>query len=70
MGVLLLEKTQRQLSRQWIHSLALELPLMNVVYLLTPLIWLNGLAAGVDFSTTVWSCCWASAGLSLLPRCI
>ena len=48
LGAQLLEKAQRQLSHQWIGSLALELPLMNVVYLLIPLIWLNGLAGGVD----------------------
>ena len=48
LGALLLERAQRQLSSSWIGSLALELPLMNVVYLLIPLIWLNGLAAGID----------------------
>ena len=48
LGALLLERTQRQLSNRWIGNLALELPLMNVVYLLIPLIWLNGLAAGTD----------------------
>ena len=45
LGALLAERMQRQLSNRWIGSLALELPLMNVVYLLIPLIWLNGLAA-------------------------
>ena len=48
LGALLVERTQRQLSNRWIGTLALELPLMNVVYLLIPLIWLNGLAAGKD----------------------
>jgi glycopeptide antibiotics resistance protein len=48
LGALLVERTQRHLSNGWIGSLALELPLMNVVYLLVPLIWLNGLAAGND----------------------
>ena len=47
-GSLLAERMQRQLSNRWIGSLALELPLMNVVYLLIPLIWLNGLAAEGD----------------------
>jgi glycopeptide antibiotics resistance protein len=48
LGVLLLGGIQKQLSERWFGSLALELPLMNVVYLLVPLIWLNGLAAGID----------------------
>ena len=48
LGTLLQERARRQLSNRWIGSLALELPLMNVVYLLIPLIWLNGLAAGID----------------------
>jgi hypothetical protein len=46
LGARLLERAQNQLSKRWIGKLALELPLMNVVYLLIPLIWLNGLAAG------------------------
>jgi len=45
-GAALMERARHQLSNRWIGILALELPLMNVVYLLTPLIWLNGLAAG------------------------
>lgn len=49
-GALLLEKAQGKLNKQWIGSLALELPLMNVVYLLIPLIWLNGLATGTNSS--------------------
>lgn len=48
LGALLVERAQRQLSNRWIGSLALELPLMNVVYLLIPLLWLNGLAAERD----------------------
>jgi glycopeptide antibiotics resistance protein len=48
LGALLVESVQRQLSNRWISTLALELPLMNVVYLLIPLIWLNGLAAEKD----------------------
>jgi len=48
LGALLVESLQHQLSNRWISSLALELPLMNVVYLLIPLIWLNGLAAERD----------------------
>ncbi len=54
LGALLVESVQRQLSNRWISSLALELPLMNVVYLLIPLIWLNGLAAEKD-SFPPWS---------------
>ena len=49
LGALLVDSVQRQLSHRWISSLALELPLMNVVYLLIPLIWLNGLAAEKDY---------------------
>jgi len=48
LGVRLLGRAQSQLSNRWIGTLALELPLMNVVYLLIPLLWLNGLAAGTD----------------------
>jgi glycopeptide antibiotics resistance protein len=48
LGALLVERAQRQLSNRWIGSLALELPLMNIVYLLIPLLWLNGLAAESD----------------------
>ena len=49
LGALLVDSAQRQLSNHWVSSLALELPLMNVVYLLIPLIWLNGLAAEKDY---------------------
>jgi len=47
-GAALMEKARHQLSNRWIGLLALELPLMNIVYLLIPLIWLNGLAAGTN----------------------
>ena len=57
-GALLLEKAQRKLYKEWIGSLALELPLMNVVYLLIPLIWLNGLATGTKSF---------HSGLAMLP---
>ena len=67
LGALLAERTQRQLSNRWIGSLALELPLMNVVYLLIPLIWLNGLAI---HSTTLWQCFSASADVSSSRRSI
>jgi glycopeptide antibiotics resistance protein len=39
---------QRVLSREWIGRLGLELPLLNIVYLLIPLIWLDGLSIGDD----------------------
>ncbi|MCI0623867.1 MAG: VanZ family protein [Acidobacteria bacterium] len=50
LGSWLCDRAQRLLNRQWMGRLALELPLMNIVYLLVPLIWLNGLAAGGDWS--------------------
>lgn len=37
-----------RLDGRLVRGLALELPLMNVVYLLVPLLWLDGLAAGRD----------------------
>jgi glycopeptide antibiotics resistance protein len=47
-GALLCRRSVGLLNRQWIGRLGLDLPLMNVVYLLVPLIWLDGLAAGDD----------------------
>ena len=49
-GAQLCEWAQRVLSREWIGRLGLELPLMNIVYLLIPLIWLDGLSSGDDRS--------------------
>ncbi|MBM3804894.1 MAG: VanZ family protein [Acidimicrobiia bacterium] len=48
MGAWLCDRTKRLVDRRWAGRFALELPLMNVVYLFAPLIWLNGLAAGDD----------------------
>ncbi|HYR85445.1 MAG TPA: VanZ family protein [Terriglobia bacterium] len=50
LGARLCDQAQHRLNRQWIGRLGLELPLMNIVYLLIPLIWLDGLAAGDDRS--------------------
>jgi VanZ family protein len=48
LGAKLYERSSQLLNRQWIGRLGLDLPLMNIVYLLVPLIWLDGLAAGSD----------------------
>jgi VanZ family protein len=48
LGTWLCDRAQRLLGRAWMGWLALEVPLMNIVYLLVPLIWLNCLAAGGD----------------------
>lgn len=48
LGAMLCARAQRLLNRQWIGRLGLELPLMNIVYLLVPLIWMDGLSAGGD----------------------
>jgi glycopeptide antibiotics resistance protein len=47
-GAWLCDRARHFLNRRWMGRLALELPLMNIVYLLVPLIWLNGLASGSD----------------------
>jgi glycopeptide antibiotics resistance protein len=47
-GAWLCDRAQRFLNQRWVGRLALQLPLMNISYLLVPLIWLNGLAAGND----------------------
>ena len=47
-GARLCERASQLLNQQWIGRLGLNLPLMNIVYLLVPLIWLDGLAAGSD----------------------
>lgn len=47
-GAWLCDRVQRFLNQRWVGRLALELPLMNISYLLVPLIWLNGLTAGSD----------------------
>jgi VanZ family protein len=48
LGARLCERGSQLLNRRWIGRLGLDLPLMNIVYLLVPLIWLDGLAAGDD----------------------
>lgn len=47
-GAWLCDRALHFLNQRWMGRVALELPLMNIVYLLVPLIWLNGLAAGSD----------------------
>jgi VanZ family protein len=44
---------ERGLGRRLVTAMALELPLMNLVYLLAPLLWLDGVAAGRDH-TRLW----------------
>jgi VanZ family protein len=46
LGAALHERVQSRLDRDLVRGLALELPLMNLMYLLVPLLWLDGLAAG------------------------
>jgi glycopeptide antibiotics resistance protein len=50
LGAGLHEAVKQQLNRRLVGKLALELPLMNIVYLLIPLLWLNGLGTGKDIS--------------------
>jgi VanZ family protein len=46
LGARLHARVQTRLDGDLVRGLALELPLMNLVYLLVPLLWLDGLAAG------------------------
>lgn len=46
LGALVHRAVQARLDARLAGQLALDLPLMNVVYLLIPLVWLDGLAAG------------------------
>jgi VanZ family protein len=46
LGALAHERVESRLDAGLVRVLALELPLMNLVYLLVPLLWLDGLAAG------------------------
>lgn len=51
LGAILFMVLKRQLiEKQPFRVFALELPLMNLIYLLIPLIWLNGLATGKEGS--------------------
>ena len=54
------------LDGRLVRGLALELPLMNVVYLLIPLLWLDGFAAGHDARRLVLSPLLGLAGAIVL----
>jgi VanZ family protein len=54
------------LGGRLVRGLALELPLMNVVYLLVPLLWLDGFAAGHDARRLVLSPLLGLAGAIVL----
>ena len=54
------------LDGRLVRGLALELPLMNVVYLLVPLLWLDGFAAGHDAQRLVLSPLLGLAGAIVL----
>ena len=54
------------LDGRLVRGLALELPLMNVVYLLVPLLWLDGFAAGHDARRLVLSPLLGLAGALVL----
>ena len=54
------------LDGRLVRGLALELPLMNVVYLLVPLLWLDGFAAGHDARRLVLSPLLGLAGAIVL----
>ncbi len=45
-GVLLFDQIKSRLKKKMVGRLALELPLMNLLYLMGPMLWINGLAAG------------------------
>ena len=49
-GILFYDYIKRRLNQNVVGRLALEMPLMILFYLLAPLLWLNGLAAGEDSS--------------------
>jgi VanZ family protein len=48
LGAWLHARVEARLDGELVRGLALELPLMNLVYLLVPLLWLDGMAAGRD----------------------
>ena len=47
-GARLHARVRARLDADLVRGLALELPLVNLVYLLVPLLWLDGMAAGRD----------------------
>ena len=49
-GALLCSPVKQRVNERLTGQLALELPLMTLFYLLTPLLWLNALAAGGELS--------------------
>jgi glycopeptide antibiotics resistance protein len=49
-GMIFMALTKKLKEKQPFRLFALELPLMNLVYLLIPLMWLNGLATGEEGS--------------------
>ena len=48
LGALFFDKVKNRLNRHMVSRFALELPLMNLFYLLGPLLWINGLSTGKD----------------------
>jgi VanZ family protein len=46
LGVLVHARVETRLDAGLVRGLALEMPLMNLVYLLVPLLWLDGMAVG------------------------
>lgn len=47
-GALIYDRVRRLLNERLVGQMALELPLMNLFYLLLPLLWLNGLTVAED----------------------
>ena len=66
LGSMLHARIAAQLDGRLVRGLALELPLMNVVYLLVPLLWLDGFAAGRDAGRLVLSPLLGLAGAIVL----
>jgi VanZ family protein len=66
LGSQLHSRIAAHLDGRLVRGLALELPLMNVVYLLIPLLWLDGFAAGHDARRLVLSPLLGLAGAIVL----
>lgn len=66
LGSQLYARIAAHLDGRLVRGLALELPLMNVVYLLIPLLWLDGFAAGHDAQRLVLSPLLGLAGAIVL----